>query len=379
MNLEGFVASSRDFQIRLAQLKAAHPLEPPGWYPYDSLSGVSVLERLLSHDYPLLPPVMAFEPVLDLGCGDGDLAFYMESLGAEVDAVDYAETNFNQLAGAHRLRELLGSRVNLYSLNLDWYFELPRASYGLVVFLGTLYHLKNPFYVLERLARSGAYCLLSTRVARVAPGGVPLEQLPVAYLLDPREANDDSTNYWIFSPAGLTRLAERAGWSVIHAVSAGCPTDSNPVDAEADERMFLLLKSRVRYPDFHVRLLEGWHPVEDDGWRWTEKRFRFEVLLPRRRALKEFALAFAVPEPLVPVEVDCEVDGQPAGRLLCAKPGAHNFRGVLPDPGAGRAEFHFRVRHNYRPPENDRRELGVRIPFTDPQAGARSGLPFRLS
>lgn len=378
MHLEAFVASCRDFQLRLAALKATHPLEPLGWYPYDSLSSVAVLERLLEHDYPLLPPVMASEPVLDVGCGDGDLAFYLESLGAQVDAVDYAETNFNQLAGAFRLRELLGSRVNIYSLNLDWYFELPRLSYGLIVFLGALYHLKNPFYVLERLAQSGAYCLLSTRVAREAQGGLSLENLPVAYLLDPREANDDSTNYWIFSPAGLERLAERAGWSVVHSVSAGCPAKSNPVDAEADERMFLLLKSRVRYPDFHVRLLEGWHAPEDDGWRWTEKRFRFEVLLPARRRLKEFALPFAVPEGLPPVEIECEVNGQPAGRLRCAKPGAYTFRGVFPDPRAGRAAVGFTVRHDYRP-EGDRRELGVRIPFADPRAGACSGLPLRIS
>ncbi len=384
MDLDRFMDEARGFWENLGKLKRENPLEGSGWYPYDSLSAVTMLRPLLKNDFELLPPLWEAEPVLDLGCADGDLAFFLESLGAEVDAVDYEEMNFNQLRGARRLRELLDSRAGVYSVNLDWYFELPRRRYGLVLFLGILYHLKNPFYVLERLAYHGAYCLLSTRVARItARQGVPIGDHPVAYLLEPREANNDPTNYWIFSPAGLRRLAERTGWSVLASGFAGCESASNPVDADADERMFVLLKSRVRYPDLGIRLLEGWHAVEEDGWRWTAREFSFEALLPRERRVSEFALSVAVPEELLRVEgsvrMRCEVDGIDAGAAQFRTPGAHTFRGSFPDAAAERAMVRFTVAPGCCPGGDDQRELGVRLCFADELAGGRSGLPFRVS
>jgi len=384
LDLPGFVAAANRFRDKIAALKQRHSLEQFDWYPYESLTAVSILERLLEKDFHLLAPLLASEPVLDVGCADGDLAFFLESLGATVDAIDYAEMNYNQLHGARRLAGLLHSSVSIHSVNLDWYFELPRARYGLVLFLGTLYHLKNPFYVLEFLARRGAYCILSTRVAQLTGrGGARIAAEPVAYLLDPRQTNDDSTNYWIFSEAGLLRLVERTGWSVVQQVHAGCLEDSNPVEAEADERMFLLLVSRQRYPDMQIRLLEGWHAPEESRCRWTAKQFSFEVLLPRIRTVKEFALVIAIPDEVIaagePVELTCEVNGAPAGSCRYSSAGSHTFRGRFPDPGARRAVIQFRVRHRFRPPGADRRDLGVVVSFADELAGARSGLPFRIS
>ncbi len=176
MDLDQFMAAAQEFWKKLGALKEENPLPGAGWYPYDSLSAVATLQHLLKRDFGLLPPLWKSEPVLDLGCADGDLAFFLESLGADVDAVDYAEMHFNQLEGARRLRELLEARVTTSSVTLDWYFELPRKRYGLVLLLGILYHLKNPFYVLERLSHHGAYGLLSTRVARTTgKAGVVIE------------------------------------------------------------------------------------------------------------------------------------------------------------------------------------------------------------
>jgi len=384
LDLPAFLDAAREFGAKLSALKREHPLGDHDWYPYDSMTAVGILERLLARDFHLLPPLLAGEPVLDVGCADGDLAFLFESLGAEVDAIDYSEMNFNQLAGARRMRELLGSRAGVYSVNLDWYFDLPRNRYGLILFLGTLYHLKNPLYVLETLARRGAYCLLSTRVARsTGPGGVSIEHQPVAYLLDEREANDDPTNYWIFSEAGLLRLVSRAGWGVVSKLWTGCGAGSNPVDEAADERMFLLLKSRVRYPELHVRLLDGWHPVEADRSRWTAREFAIEVEFPRGRRARELALEFAVPESVLaagsPVTIVCEVDGAPAGTATCDRAGQHTLRGVLPDTDAARVVIRFRVEHDFKPGGGDTRSLGVRISFADELAGGGSGLPVRFS
>jgi SAM-dependent methyltransferase len=380
MDLAAFCAAAAAFSGKLREIKREHPLERHGWYPYESLTAISILERLLERDFALLPPLWSAEPVLDAGCADGDLAFFFESLGATVDAVDYSEMNFNQLEGARALRQHLASSAGIHSINLDWYFEFPRRSYGLVLFLGTLYHLKNPFYVLETLARHGAYCLLSTRIAaETRRGGVPIAGEPVAYLLDPREANDDPTNYWIFSEAGLLRLLDRSGWSVLASHRAGCAEGSNPVDADADERIFLLLESRVRFPDVRVRLLDGWHAPEEGGWRWTAKEFAFEVVLPRRRPAKEFALAVHLPEGMESAELSCRVNDRDIPPVTFRFPGPHTFRGVFPEGTGGRVLLQFGVRHDYRPAPADRRELGVLVSFADPLAGARTGLPFRVS
>ena len=86
--------------------------------------------------------------------------------------------------------------------------------------------------------------MLSTRVARFAgPARTPIGDLPVAYLVAPAETNNDPTNYWMFSPAGLERIVHRAGWSILESMSVGDVEASDPSSPEHDERAFMLLRS----------------------------------------------------------------------------------------------------------------------------------------
>jgi hypothetical protein len=164
------------------------------------------------------------------------------SLGYRVEAWDHSGTNINRLRGMAALAEAFGSQVRIADVDLDGRFEMA-GEYGAALFLGTLYHLKNPFYVLETLAQRARFCFLSTRVARWSPDGqVRLDQVPVGYLLDAGECNADATNYWIFSPPGLELLAKRAGWRICASAVSGS-TESDPRTREGDERMFLLLGS----------------------------------------------------------------------------------------------------------------------------------------
>jgi tRNA (mo5U34)-methyltransferase len=161
-----------------------------------------------------------------------------------VDILDTPATNMNGLRGAVALRDHLGSSVQIHDVDLDRQFTLPRDRYGLILLLGILYHLQNPYYALRQLAAHSSHCLLSTRVARFAGAErTPIGQLPVAYLVAPYETNNDPTNYWIFSPAGLERLVERCGWSVLERLNVGDTIDSDPSSPERDERMFMLLRS----------------------------------------------------------------------------------------------------------------------------------------
>lgn len=215
------------------------------WYPYDILANLIHIEALLTNGNRDLGRLAEGLPVADIGAADGDLAFALEDLaGWQVDILDTAATNMNGLRGARALRDHLGSRVEIHDIDLDRQFGLPRERYGLVFFLGILYHLQNPYYALRELASHASHCLLSTKVARFAgPARTAIGELPVAYLVDPDETNNDPTNYWILSPGGLERLTRRAGWTILDRLNVGDTAGSDPATPEHDERAFMLLKS----------------------------------------------------------------------------------------------------------------------------------------
>jgi 2-polyprenyl-3-methyl-5-hydroxy-6-metoxy-1,4-benzoquinol methylase len=215
------------------------------WYPYAILRNVIVLERLLRNAGVNLLELCRGEygRVADVGAADGDLAFLLDQMGFSVDLIDNEYTNFNNLEGARILKEALNSSVTIRSADLDSRSQLFTERYDAVFLLGILYHLKNPFFILERLARVARYCFLSTRIARQTADGSPLSRYPVAYLLGPEECNNDSTNFWIFSDEGLKRLIHRTGWSILAFTTIGDTKNSTPADRNHDERALCVLKS----------------------------------------------------------------------------------------------------------------------------------------
>lgn len=240
------------FMGELDEKKQALAPSDFAWYPYGTLHNLSNLDALLTGQHRLLLDTIGDEPIVDIGCADGDLAFFLESLGYQVQVIDYGPTNYNGTRGVRLLKDALSSSVEIHELDLDAQFTLPRETYNLAFLLGTLYHLKNPYYVLETLARSARYCLVSTRIAKFdRPSGrfdsgerINISHSAVAYLLDEREANNDSTNYWIFSDAGFRRIVNRTGWDICDYLCVGNTLDSDPASVEGDERVFSLIKSR---------------------------------------------------------------------------------------------------------------------------------------
>ncbi len=229
------------FDARLRDLKTA--IDPAfSWYPYGSLSNFVHLEPILAA-HPLAGLAGAGRMV-DIGTADGDVAFFLEHLGYKADVIDHAPPNYNHLRGAELIRRHLGSALAIHDIDLDSQFSLPAERYDLALFLGILYHLKNPFFVLEALARCAVHALISTRVARFSPDGRSFQGISVAYLLNATESNNDSTNYWIFSETGLRRLFERTGWDVLAYRTVGDTEHSDPARNDRDERAFVLVKSR---------------------------------------------------------------------------------------------------------------------------------------
>ena len=246
MNISTLRRSSTEFELALGAQKRDVGGEGFPWYPYGTLNNLVHLDNLLTGTNRNLANLIGELPVADVGAADGDLAFFLETLGCTMDVIDYGPTNFNSLRGARLLKQARHSSVDIHEINLDAYFDWPRTQYGLVLFMGILYHLKNPFYALESLAKVTRYAVVSKRIAQYCPDlKTRIAELPLSYLLHASEANNDATNFWIFSDAGLRRIVDRAGWKILDYMTAGNTKNSDPASSTGDERAFLLLQSQV--------------------------------------------------------------------------------------------------------------------------------------
>jgi tRNA (mo5U34)-methyltransferase len=225
-----------EFSDRLATIRAAD--ESVAWYPYGSMSNVQHLEGILPADvFEQLDAGTLNWSVLDVGAADGDLGYFFESRGCSVDFLDNPPTNFNGCRAIRALADALNSPAQLIVQDIDQQFTLG-GQYDFALALGLLYHLRNPMGFLMTLAMHVERMVLSTRVARQLPDGTPIHGHAVAYLLRRRETNDDPTNYWVMSPLGLETMLTRCGWQVEASRLVGAAV-SNPVDNDADQRMFV--------------------------------------------------------------------------------------------------------------------------------------------
>ena len=365
------------FQERLTIVKSQTPLDPRvTWYPWQSLGQLEVLDTFLQGDLAALMTMIGHDRALDVGCGDGDIAFFLETLGARIDAIDHAPTNNNALLGVHALQQKLGSSIRIHAVDLDTRPQLPSSGYGFTVMLGVLYHLKNPFLVLEALARASRYIFLSTRIASLSPDRkTSFGALPVAYLVEEDELNHDESNFWIFSEKALQRVMRRSGWDVLHYTTVG-PAASDPVTQEGDARAFILARSRLAAPPSSFQLLRGWHQLEYDAWRWTERAFSMEVIsyAPLRPATLRFV--FQLPEVVFAqasaLRLSVRINGTPLAPGIYSTPGQHEYIGSVPALDAGVATVEFELDRAIAPTDADRRELGLLVDLS-------GAAPIRLS
>src|SRR5260370_41179337 len=215
-DIRGLAASSVLFPDRFDKIKSGRRSPEFDWYPYSTFGVFPVLTPILREERRDLLALAGAGPVLDVGCGDGDLSFLCEYFGCRAMAIDNPRINYNRTLGFTALRTALRSSVELEVSDIDAGLDFGQRTFGLAVCLGVLYHLKNPFGFLEKLARHARHCVLSTRVAQVTVRGTSIAEDPIAYLVNPAEANNDPTNYWIFPEAAVPRILALTGGDVSH-------------------------------------------------------------------------------------------------------------------------------------------------------------------
>lgn len=365
--------ATAEFHRKLSEAKRSLGPQPFPWYPYDTFGYAKPLDALLlPNAIDVLQKLAGDLPVLDVGCGDGALSFFVESLGRDVDAVDHPPTNHNGMRGVRCMKQALGSKVEIHSMDIDKGFAPPRPLYGLTLFLGILYHLKNPFGILEQLAEHTQFCLLSTRIAQRTPRGAKMADEAVAYLVGEYELNQDESNYWIFSETALRRLLERTGWQVRGLVTTGDLANSEPVREDRDQRATCLIES-LRAPRRDAsRLVSGWFEEEDE-WRWTAPECSVQMTPHPLDSAQGVSFRFFVNPQVAAVRPEVTVRAKSGGRVL----GEQTFRGpgehVFECPqrhaaGAGgaalqEASLDFSFTPSYIPPPPDSRQLGVQVIF----------------
>jgi tRNA (mo5U34)-methyltransferase len=154
-----------------------------------------------------LPASLAGRTVLDVGAMDGFFAFEAERRGAaRVVAVDPASWRTSR-AGFDLAHAALRSRVE--AVTLDSLDELDAlGTFDVVLFLGVLYHLPDPWPVLARVAALATERLVVETHADLLDTPVPgVVYYPGA------EVDGDASNFWGPNVAMLVERLRDAGFA----------------------------------------------------------------------------------------------------------------------------------------------------------------------
>jgi len=176
-----------------------------GWeiYPGVKTPGaygcMTLLERLQ------LPDDMAGMRVLDIGACDGFFSLVCAERGAEVTALDYKPKS---ITGFRVMEEISGRTFRHVHDNI---WNLPKHDLGtfdVVLFLGVLYHLPDPY---RGLSIVSDHChgdlYLETACKDVVENGRPVEA-PVMQFFPRDTWKGDMTNFWRPNPAALRAMVE---------------------------------------------------------------------------------------------------------------------------------------------------------------------------
>jgi 2-polyprenyl-3-methyl-5-hydroxy-6-metoxy-1,4-benzoquinol methylase len=144
---------------------------------------------------------------LDVGCGVGYFSGYLESLGLDVVALDGRGENIEEARKRYQ-----GVDFHLFDVENPDVKEL--GAFDLVLCLGLLYHLENPFQAIRNMQALTKKILVIESM--ITPGNEP-----VAALLDEGRVEDQSLRYIAFTPSEscIVKMLFHAGFDNVYRVS----------------------------------------------------------------------------------------------------------------------------------------------------------------
>lgn len=171
--------------------------------------------------------------VLDVGASDGAFSFEAERRGAArvlaVDPLWNHPSTPDSKRGFELARESLGSSVESATINIHELDPSRVGEFDLVLCLGVLYHLRNPFGGLQRLASvTGDRLILETE------GDLLDIRRPAAAFYPGDELNADPSNWWGVNRAGLIAMMKAVDFREVEIVF--CPTPARRLARAARDR-----------------------------------------------------------------------------------------------------------------------------------------------
>lgn len=211
-------SANRQLAEEVARLRWFHTIDLGGGVVTPGHDDSSRKLRWLS-----LPEDLRGRTVLDVGAWDGFFSFEAERRGAaRVVAVDpaawrepaWGPDGWGTRAGFDLAHRTLGSRVEALDVDLMDLSPERVGAFDLVLLLGVLYHLPDPWTVLERVASvAGEQLILETHVDLL-----DVRRPAVAYYPG-TEVSGDESNWWGPNVSFLVAMLEQLGFSrtlVVH-------------------------------------------------------------------------------------------------------------------------------------------------------------------
>jgi tRNA (mo5U34)-methyltransferase len=161
---------------------------------------------------------VAGKTVLDIGAWDGFYSFEAERRGAaRVLAADHfcwSGPGWGTKQGFDYARARLGSQVESIDIDIPALDPSALGTFDIVLFLGVLYHLQDPYAGLKRAAAMTHGQLIVETVT-----ACNLFPVPVMRFYLGKELNNDPTNFWAPNVKCLRRLLQDLGFERIVIVS----------------------------------------------------------------------------------------------------------------------------------------------------------------
>lgn len=167
--------------------------------------------------------------VLDVGAWDGAFSFAAEERGARdvlsTDHFCWVGDGWGRKAAFDLAKKAKGSRVREMVIDVPDLTPDRVGTFDVVLFLGVLYHLKNPLMALERMAPL-------TKEVLIVDTETALDTMtePVMRFFPDRELANDPTNWWAPNIACVKAMLQVAGFSRIEV--SPDPTNKTPINAK---------------------------------------------------------------------------------------------------------------------------------------------------
>lgn len=196
----------------------------------ETISGLGSYEVLKRRADRLFEGRIRGRSVLDVGAWDGFFSFEAEKQGAaRVLATDHycwSGPGWGSKAGFDYVHAKTGSNVE--SLDID-VLDLSCHTVGtfdVVLFLGVLYHLKDPFGGLERVASICKETLMIETAGAMFDCPEPVMRFYLG-----AELNNDATNFWVPNPRCLENMLREVGFKEVEFLES--PDGSTRILARA--------------------------------------------------------------------------------------------------------------------------------------------------